>query len=75
MWTWNFWRQALERAVKTFAQSALAMLTGDGMGLLDVNWSNVASVSLFAALISVLFSIVSLGVGPEKESPSVVKVD
>jgi r1t holin len=35
----TLWVQAAERALKTFAQSLLAMLTGNGLGLLDVPWA------------------------------------
>ncbi len=69
MFTKTFWAQAFERALKTFAQAVLALLTGDGLGLLDVNWGTVASVAGLAALASVLTSIVSLPVG-EPDSPS-----
>jgi r1t holin len=63
MWAAKFWKDALERAVKTFAQAALALLTGDGLGVLDVDWGTVGSVGLLAALASVLTSVVSLGFG------------
>jgi Putative lactococcus lactis phage r1t holin len=71
MFTAAFWKAALERAVKTFAQSTLALLTGDGMGLLDVDWATIGSVGGLAAAASLLTSIVSLGFGP-KDSPSLV---
>jgi hypothetical protein len=72
MWTANFWKQAAERAVKTFAQGSLALLTGDGLGVLDVNWGDVASVGALAAIASVLMSIVSLPFG-EPGDPSAVE--
>jgi hypothetical protein len=55
--TGSFWSQTVERAVKTFAQAAVALLTGDGLGLLSVDWQNVASVAGLAALVSVLTSV------------------
>lgn len=72
MWTKTFWKQALERAIKTFAQAVLALLTGDGLGIVDVDWATVVSVGALAALASVLTSIVSLPVG-EPNSPSAVR--
>ena len=55
---------ALVRAIKTFAQSAVAMIAV-GSGFVDVDWLNVASVSGVAALLSILTSIGGL---PEVES-------
>lgn len=44
------------RALKTFAQTALSMLT-IGQAFIDVNWINVLSVSGVAAVISLLTSL------------------
>lgn len=51
------------RAIKTFAQTALSMLT-IGQAVIDVNWMNILSVSAVAALISILTSVAGL---PEVE--------
>lgn len=51
------------RALKTFAQSAVAMIAV-GSGFVDVDWLNVVSVSGVAALLSILTSIGGL---PEVE--------
>lgn len=73
MWTRTFWKQALERCIKTAAQAAAALLTANGTGLTDVNWGTVASVAGLAALASLLTSLVTSGVG-EKDSPSAVSI-
>lgn len=44
------------RAVKTFAQTAVSMMTV-GQAFIDVNWANVLSVSITAAIISILTSV------------------
>lgn len=65
-----------ERAIKTFAQAAVAMLTGGAMGIVDVDWLNVLSVSALAAVVSVLTSIASApagGDGPSLTSAEVLK--
>lgn len=53
----KFWAETGERAAKTFCQAAVALMIGDGTGLLDVNWGNVFSVAGLAAVISVLTSV------------------
>lgn len=63
MFTKLFWKDAFERAVKTFAQAAVAVLTARTIGLFEVDWVNLASVAGMAALVSVLMSIASAGVG------------
>jgi hypothetical protein len=68
--TGSFWMQAAERAVKTFAQAAIALLTGEGLGLLTVDWTNVASIAGLAAVVSVLTSVAS---GPFTGSPNLVR--
>lgn len=47
------------RAIKTFAQTAISMLTV-GQAFLEVNWINVISVSGVAAVLSLLTSIAGL---------------
>lgn len=57
-------KAALIRAIKTIAQTALGMITV-GMAADEVNWSYVASVALVAGVYSLLTSIAGL---PEVES-------
>ncbi|MFD4932357.1 holin [Peribacillus butanolivorans] len=52
-----------ERATKTAAQSAVALLSADALGFFDVDWANMASVSGLAAVYSILTSIASNGFG------------
>lgn len=71
MWELKFWKQTIERAIRTAAQALLALWGTQVAGVLDVDWVQAASVSALAALMSVLMSIVATGVG-EHESPSFV---
>lgn len=65
-----FWVETIERAVKTSAQTAAALLVGDGAGLLTVDWTAIGSVAGLAAVGSVLTSLASGTVGDD--SPSLV---
>jgi hypothetical protein len=48
------------RCVKTIAQTAVGMLTGNMVGIMDVDWLAVASVSVMAGVVSLLTSIAGL---------------
>lgn len=68
-----FFLAVIERAVKTFAQSAAALLVAAGTGLLDADWLQILSVAGMAAVVSVLTSV---GTGAVTDgSPSVGNVE
>jgi len=71
----TFWKQAAERAIKTFAQVLLVLLVGDATvptNLFSIDWVPALGMSLAAALVSVLTSIGSASVG-ERGTPSLVE--
>ena len=54
----NYIRYAAERAIKTVAQAALAVITASQVtGIVDVDWVGVVSVSLLAGVLSLLTSV------------------
>lgn len=65
----EYWLQWIKpagiRALKTFAQTAVGMITV-GAAIQDIDWALVASVSAVAAIASLLTSIIGL---PEVEEP------
>lgn len=61
----NWIKAAGIRAVKTFAQAAVSMLSGDMLGIMEVDWLAVLSVSAMAAVVSLLTSVAGL---PELKS-------
>lgn len=73
MWTALFWKAAAERAVKTLAQTMLALwVVGDQLlNVFTVNWLDALGVGAGAMLVSVLMSLLSAGVGPA-DDPSLV---
>lgn len=58
------------RAVKTFAQTAVSMLTV-GQALMEVDWIGVASISATAAIISLLTSVAGLPEVQEEEAEDI----
>lgn len=52
----DFWKAALIRAVRTIAQTAVAVI-GTSAVLEEVNWLAVASAAILAGAVSILTSI------------------
>lgn len=64
MRNWKEWtKAALWRALRTFAQTAVSMITV-GQAFAEVNWLSVISISGVAAVLSILTSLAGL---PEVE--------
>ena len=53
----RFHAYAPERALKTFAQTALATMSVGATGIFSVDWVNVSSVSALAMIMSLLTSV------------------
>lgn len=70
MWTSSFWKQAAERAIKTFAQTLVASGIVVGVAGWD-KWQAALIASATAAALSVITSVASVAVG-EKGTPSLV---
>lgn len=56
----NWLRAAGIRAVKTVAQTAVGMLSGELLGIMDADWLAVLSVSAMAGIVSLLTSVAGL---------------
>ena len=48
---------SIERAAKTIAQTALAVISSGAVGVLDVDWVHVVSVAGLAGVMSLLTSV------------------
>lgn len=71
MFTTVFWRQTVERAVKTAAQTFLALAGAAQLDVLTADWTALGSVTVGAAVLSVASSLASSKVG-EDADPSLV---
>ena len=72
MYNKKFLEDLAERAIKTFAQTFLALVGSDMAGIFTIATVDTLKVSLGAALLSVLSSIASTQVG-DPESASITK--
>ena|ERR1700741_3598667 len=63
IWTRMFWKDAIERAVKTTAQVAVTMLAAAQTNLLDVDWESGFAAAGIAAGLSLATSLASVGSG------------
>jgi hypothetical protein len=64
MWTRVFWKDTVERAIKTAAQVFATVLIAAGTGLLDTDWKAALSAAGMAAVLSLLTSVASEVVTP-----------
>lgn len=62
IWTAQFWKATAERAIATAAQSALAALGTDLIGVLDIDAVAVLSLAGGGAALSILKSIAATAV-------------
>ena len=62
----KWWKAAGIRAIKTLAQTAAGMIVV-GAGLSEIDWMYVGSVSLTAAILSLLTSVAGLPEVDERE--------
>ena len=53
----EFWGNALDRAIRTFAQALIGAIGTGAIGILDIDWPAALSIAAMAALLSVLTSI------------------
>lgn len=60
-----WWDAAATRAIRTAAQTALAVIGTDVVGLLDVAWGGIGSAAALGAVLSLLTSLAGL---PEVEA-------
>lgn len=67
----RFWKAAAERAVKTFAQTLVALIGTGAVGIMDLDWVQMLSVSATATVLSLLTSVASANFG-SNPGPSLV---
>lgn len=72
MFTVKFWKEATERALKTFAQFILVLGAAGTFNVFEVDWATNLGLALGGALVSYATSIVSANIGPKKDDPSLI---
>ena len=60
MFNWEFWKAALIRAVRTFAESMLAFIGTGAIVLKDVDWLAALSAGAMGFVIAILLSLAGL---------------
>jgi hypothetical protein len=58
--TKDFWKAALIRAIKTFAQAMVAQIGAGSVGIVAFDWAGALSVSAMAAVLSIFTSLAGL---------------
>lgn len=62
MYDKRFWIAASERALKTLAQALVALFVGN-VTVLSIDWTQAAAISVTAAVVSLLTSLISAPLG------------
>lgn len=58
---WGKWFKAAGiRSIKTMAQTAVALIGTNAVGMTDINWIAVGSASILAGIVSLLTSVAGL---------------
>ena len=68
-WTRAFWQAALERSIKTAAQSAILVIGADQVNVIAVDWPEVAGFAAGGLILSVLTSVATSQLG-SNDGPS-----
>jgi hypothetical protein len=63
IFTWKFWKDALERAISTGVQAGVASIPVSTLLVQEVRWDAVASTAGLAAVLSVCKAIVASRIG------------
>lgn len=74
MFTLQFWKDAFERSIATFAQTLLALVGVDLTGWFSLNWGQVLVTSLIAAGLSIVKALAVSNVGSD-QTPTIVSYE
>lgn len=72
MFTVQFWKEATERALKTFAQFIVVLGAAGTLNVFAIDWKTNLGLALGGMLLSYATSIVSANIGPKKDDPSLI---
>ncbi len=71
MWTITYWKEMVDRAIKSGAQAVLLGLgLGEGLNAFEMNWMLALGFALGGVALSVLTTLASAGLG-QKGSASI----
>ena len=57
MFTWEFWKAALIRGIRTFAEAMLAYIGTGAIVLKDVDWIAALSAGAFGFIVAILLAV------------------
>jgi len=68
MWTRAWWQAAAERALKTVAQTLVALIGANAVDVTTLDWPSLLGIAATAGIVSILTSIGSAKIGSEGPS-------
>ena len=63
MWTRAWWQAAAERALKTVAQTLVALIGANAVDVTALGWPSLLGIAATAGIVSVLTSVGSAKIG------------
>ena len=69
LFTWEFWKATLIRAIRTFAESMLAYIGTGAVVLQDVNWLAALSAGGLGFVLAVLLALAT-GIPEAEKAPA-----
>lgn len=63
----KYWKDSSIRAIKTMAQTAVSLIGTNTVGITEVDWIAVLSVSALAGIVSLLMSVVNMPTDEDEE--------
>lgn len=73
LFTWSFWNDAITRAIRTFAQTLLAVLGGGALNIWQVGWHSAFGVAAGSAFLALLMAVDRSGAAAAATTTTVIE--
>lgn len=75
IFTWDFWKDAAARSIRTFAQTLAAALSGSALNIWSADWHQAFGLAAGSAVVALLMAVDRSGTVSHASSPTAVVVE